>query len=318
MSKFFSELEEADRERKLREEAQGSPRGAAPGPAALPGPRPARRRLLGDLLVREGLATRAQLDAALRTQQERGTYTPIGQILVDGGLITQEQLEVVLEKYDKTYRLGDILVETNAITEEQLDLALQHQRKTGLRLGDVLLRLGLVTEARMKDALCRQLRIAFVDLDQVTLDRSVAQLVNRRYAQQRRVIPIGRSGSRVTLAMDDPTDIDAIEELESSTGCRIEVVTSTSAAFDRALVRAYEARAEPEGTPTEPRPEPRIEPSTGVAGSRPAPGELEALRRELEAATRALDEVRERYAALLRDRQEVADRLEAVLRRLKT
>lgn len=318
------------RERKLREEAEARARDpVAPAGSRSERRAPARRRLLGDLLIRDGLITRAQRDAALRTQQERGTYTPIGQILVDGGLITQEQLKVVLEKYDKTYRIGDILVETNAITQEQLDLALQHQKKTGLRLGDVLLRLGLVTEARMKDALCRQLRIGFVDLDHFAIDRSIAHLLNRRYAQQRRVIPIGRSGSCITLAIDDPTDVDAIEELESSTGCRIEVVTSTSAAFDRAFRRTDERPAEAE----EPRARRDIGPKGEAGAAAPDEGagastesrwtlaELtaarDALRRDLEAATQALHELRERYSALLRDRQEVADKLDAVLRRLK-
>jgi len=302
----------------------------APAPAESPQPqraRRARRRLLGDLLIRDGLITRAQLDAALHAQDKLDAYAPIGHLLVDQGVITPDQLAVVLDKYERNYRLGDILVETDAITEEQLETALQQQRKTGLRLGDVLLRLNLVTEERMKEALCKQLRIALVDLDQVALDRSIAQLVNRRYAQQRRVIPIARHGNRITLAMDDPTDVEAIEELESSTGCRIEVVTSTSAAFDGAFRRAYAASPGAE-SPREVGPDAEAgvaSPNGGPAPSvesRRALVELTAardtLRSELEAAARALAELRERHAALLRDRQEVADRLEAVLRRLKT
>jgi len=106
------------------------------GPA---GRAPARRRLLGDLLIREGMITRAQLDEALRAQARSDEPRPVGEILVDRGVITQSQLNFVLDKYHKKYRLGDLLVETNTITEEQLGLALAHQKQTDLRLGDILL-----------------------------------------------------------------------------------------------------------------------------------------------------------------------------------
>src|SRR5262245_55922126 len=97
--------------------------------------RPARPRLLGELLVREGLITEEQLAAALRAQDANPDGTPIGQLLVEQGALSPADLEVVLERYHKKYRLGDILVETNVISETQLQLGVDHHRRTGLRLG---------------------------------------------------------------------------------------------------------------------------------------------------------------------------------------
>lgn len=348
-----------------------------------------RRALLGNLLVREGLVTEGQLEEALRTQAEVDTFTPIGQILVGQGIITQAQLNVVLEKYHKKYRLGDVLVETNIITDAQLHLALDHQKKTGLRLGEVLLQLDLVTEEQMKRALCQQFAVTFVDLDTVVLDRSLVRLLNKSYAQHRRVIPIAKVGDRITLAMDDPTDVELIHELTSFTGLKVDVVTSTYAAFQRALARAYEdGPAAPPPEPLEEAPAGAHDTSTEESGDSRALAELEAAYQalqhehavtveafqeltewhartlaELEAAHEALREAREasaraergsetrqagtsralaeletshqtlcreyevtaqvlqheraQYLALLKDREETADRLEAILRRLK-
>ena len=93
-------------------------RPALPGvelPARPPEVRSAPRRLLGEILVDEGLITQGQLDEALWVQAEQSPQIPIGQILVEQGAIRREQLDAVLDKH----RLGDLLVTMNAITREQ-------------------------------------------------------------------------------------------------------------------------------------------------------------------------------------------------------
>jgi Type II secretion system (T2SS), protein E, N-terminal domain len=263
-------------------------------PVGAPGSSGARRRLLGSFLIREGLITSAQLDEALQVQASLAEPRPIGGLLVDHGRVTQEELNYVLEKYHKKYRLGDLLVETNAITEAQLEQALEHQRKTELRLGDALLQLNFLTERQMRQALCQQLQIDFVDLDVVGLDRALGGLVPRDYAARHRVLPVARAGNRLTVAMDDPTNTDIVQQLETVAGCRIDVVTSTRAAFQRALVRLYG-----EG-PTAGEPPPA---SAAAPAPDPAHGELaalrtayEALRRDRQTAAEALRELSERHA----------------------
>jgi hypothetical protein len=198
-----------------------------------------RRLPLGELLVRERLITPDQLEAALREQGASGTYTPLGQVLVAQRAITQGQLNELLDRYHKKDRLGDILVETNVLSEEQLQCALQHQKATGARLGQVLVALNLVTEVQMKEALCKQFGVALVDLDGLVLDASLAQLVNRAYAEHHGVIPIAKTGDRLTVAMMDPAASDVVDELRASTGCAVEIVTSTSDAIQRAFTRLY-------------------------------------------------------------------------------
>src|SRR5262245_1119857 len=124
-----------------------APPAPAPAPVASPavapaGEQPPRRRLLGEILLDEGLVTRQQIDSALRVQAEQRRGVPIGQLLIEQGAITKEQLGAILDRY----RFGNFLVETSAITEEQLDAALQRQKATGLRLGEVLLQLKFLTE----------------------------------------------------------------------------------------------------------------------------------------------------------------------------
>jgi hypothetical protein len=198
-----------------------------------------RRGLLGDLLIREGLINEPQLQQAVLVQKESQPDVPLGQILVLQGAITQAQLARVLERYHKKYRLGDILVETERITEDQLRIALDHQAKTGLRLGDALLQLNFLTEEELNRALCTQFGITFVDLDRLILDRDVAELVDKEYAQKHRVIPIAKGDRVIVLAMDDPSDLRTVAELEAATRSRVNVVTSTHAAFQRAFARVY-------------------------------------------------------------------------------
>lgn len=211
-------------------------------------------RRVGELLVKERLITETQLEAALRIQPTLKAYTPIGQVLVDQKLITLRQLNAVLDKYGKRPPLGRILVTAKVITEAQLESALASQRKAGLRLGDTLLHLGFVTEQQLKQAVCIQRNIPFIDLDSFTPDPSLGltKLVKKAYAERHRVIPITKLGNSLTVAMDDPTDFRVIEMLQASTGCTVNVVTSTRASFRRAFAKLY---GEDLGGPTSARPE---------------------------------------------------------------
>lgn len=231
---------------------------------------PGAAHFLGELLVEEGLLTEAQLRDALRAQKQLKAPPLLGQILVDQKMLTQAQLDSALEKYHKKYRLGDILVKSKAITEEQLQTALQHQARTGFRLGYVLLQLNFLSEEQLKRALARQLNVPFVDLDEYVIDPRLSSLINRRYATQHRVAPIAKSETCLTLAMDDPTDLMVLDQLRASTGLKVDVITSTRAAFNRALARAY-AQPEPAMAPPEEEKAPAGQPTLAVAGPEASP-----------------------------------------------
>lgn len=194
---------------------------------------------LGERLVLEELITREQLAAALQTLGDEHPGHPLlGQTLIEQKALTHQQLARVLERHGRP-RLGEVLLATRAITNEQLAFALEQQARTGLRLGDIFVKLNFVTEKEMKQALCAQLSVPFVDLDNVVIDRTLADLVDSALARARGIIPVAAIGNALTIAMDDPTDQAAVEGLATTTGQAIQVVTSTRAAFRRAFERMY-------------------------------------------------------------------------------
>ncbi|MEW6673493.1 MAG: ATPase, T2SS/T4P/T4SS family [Thermodesulfobacteriota bacterium] len=197
-------------------------------------------RRLGEILKDEGFVNEQQLRAAYKCQSDSKSYLPIGQILVKQNIITTKQLNYLLDRYWKRPRLGDILIRCSAITKELLNEALESQKKTGLRLGEQLVKQNFISEKKMREVLCTQLNIPFVHLENINIDRSLVKLINRNFAQKNNIVPIARIGDTLTLAMDDPTTIWLVEELESMTGMTINVVTSTRSAIKEAYARLYE------------------------------------------------------------------------------
>lgn len=195
---------------------------------------------IGQILIDEGLVTKVQLKEAFKAQEQLKTYKPVGQILVDQNALTRNQLNHVLDRFHKRPRLGEILLRSGAISRELLDIALEHHRKTGVRLGEAVVELNFLTETEMRQSLCTQLNIPYVNFDNLTIDRSLSRLINRNFAQKNRIVPIAKMGQTVTLAMDDPTESDLVRELQSITGLSINVVTSTRAAILAAFSRLYE------------------------------------------------------------------------------
>ena len=219
---------------------------AVPEPSASTDtPRPARGLRLGELLVKEGLVTRPQIDESLRMQANLDRYVPLGHVLIAQRLISRDQLVAVLERHRRSTRLGDLLVKSGEISQEQLETALAEQRRAGQPLGATLMRLNMVTEERLRLALCRQLHIRFFNLDAIIIDPTLRGLVNERFALKYRVVPLARVSNTLVAAMDDPTMTRVVDDLHRSTGLRIEVITSTAGAITRALERLYQTEALP-------------------------------------------------------------------------
>ena len=91
----------------------------------------------------------------------------------------------------------------------------------------------------MREALCAQMQVNFFDLDRIPLDRALAALVNEKYAFRRKVVPIFRTERMLVVAVDDPTDLTIIEDLQQLVRLRVEIVTSTAEKIQRALARLY-------------------------------------------------------------------------------
>lgn len=201
---------------------------------------------LGYLLIKDGLITQTQLDEALQVQDRLSTSTPIGQILVDQGVISRRQLNATLDRYGKRSRLGQVLVQAKVLTPAQLAIGLDQQQRLGLRLGETLVQLNYISEEAMRRALSTHLSIPYFDLRSVTPDQRLARLINKNYAKTHRVIPISITGNTITIAMDDPTDVRVIEEIKSFTGGMVNIVTTTYPILQRLFARLYDGEAQQE------------------------------------------------------------------------
>jgi len=201
---------------------------------------------LGELLLAEGLVTPAQLEESLKVQSGTEGYAPLGHILVAQKIITRDQLLSVLERHRRSTKLGDLLVKSREISRAQLETALAEQRRAEVPLGETLIALGYITEERLRLTLCRQLHIRFFALDSIIIDPTLRTMVNEKFAVKHRTVPLARIGNLLVVAMDDPTQTRVIDDLQRSTGLKIEVITSTSASIARALDRLYRVEVHPQ------------------------------------------------------------------------
>ncbi|SDS78542.1 type IV pilus assembly protein PilB [Paenibacillaceae bacterium GAS479] len=136
-------------------------------------------------------------------------------------------------------RLGDLLVESEVITETELQEALKEQGRTKQKLGDLLIAQGYMTEQQLIEVLEFQLGIPHVSLFKYQIDPTIAQIIPESLARRYQVIPLHKEGGKLMVAMADPLDYFAIEELRMSTGFRIEPAISTKEELQRAIARYY-------------------------------------------------------------------------------
>ncbi len=140
----------------------------------------------------------------------------------------------------KRKRLGEILLDEGLISEEQLKAGLDKQkREKGLKIGQALVALGAVTEEDVAKAIWQQRQIPYVDLDSYALDPNVIELVPEKLARSYLVLPLFRIGNALTVAMADPLNLIAVDDLRSKTGCEIEPVISTEGKITRCLDHYY-------------------------------------------------------------------------------
>jgi len=136
-------------------------------------------------------------------------------------------------------RLGELLVESGLITQAQLQEALKTQKISGERLGRVLSMLGFVTEQDIINVLEFQLGINQVDLFGINLDPEIIKLVPEAMARRFKAIPVRKAGNVLTVAMVDPLNLVAIDDLRLATGCDIEPAIALEKEIDDAIQRYY-------------------------------------------------------------------------------
>jgi len=137
-------------------------------------------------------------------------------------------------------RLGDRLVAEKLITTEQLQKALAEQKGSADKLGTILVRLQFITEDSLVSFLSKQYAIPAITVAQVDPDPDVLKLVPEQIAKKHGVLPIKRMGNTLTLAMADPTNVFALDDVGFMTGLQIQPVVASEAAIRKAFERLYD------------------------------------------------------------------------------
>jgi hypothetical protein len=136
-------------------------------------------------------------------------------------------------------RIGDYLLEAGALTEDELEEALEIQRRTGERLGRVLVKLGHVSESSIATVIERQLGIPRVSLAEYVVADDVIKIVPENMARRYKVLAVERDGNKLTLAMADPLNVLAIDDIKLATGFEVSPVVAPEDEIVRALDQYY-------------------------------------------------------------------------------
>ncbi len=136
-------------------------------------------------------------------------------------------------------QLGELLMERGVITREKLDHALLAQKESGGLLGQILVRLGFVKEEEIAQSLTAQFGFPYLPLGNYEIDLSVTKLVSKNVALQYLLVPIDKIGNVLTIAMADPLNSQAVEDIELVTKCKVQVFVSTMTDIKQAIEKYY-------------------------------------------------------------------------------
>ena len=142
-----------------------------------------------------------------------------------------------------TKQLGELLVERGIITPAQLQEALKLQSERGGLLGQVLVSMGFAKEEEIAQVLTVQYGFPYLPLSNYEIDAEVVATVPENICRQFRLVPIDKIGKSLTLAMANPLDVKAIEEVESLSGCTVQAFVSTAGEIKKTVEKYYPASA---------------------------------------------------------------------------
>jgi type IV pilus assembly protein PilB len=136
-------------------------------------------------------------------------------------------------------RLGELLVRENLISVQQLRKAQEEQQKSGSRIGTALIKTGAIEESKLTDFLSKQYGVPAINLKDFDIDPEIIRLVSKEVAEKHLVIPVNRAGPSLIVAMCDPSNIYAVDDLKFLTGYNIEAVVASEPSIRDAIERYY-------------------------------------------------------------------------------
>jgi type IV pilus assembly protein PilB len=180
-------------------------------------------------------------------------------------------------------RIGELLLKEKRITPAQLQEALTYQKTNGGKLGFNLVKLGFVKDEEITAFLSKQYGVPSINLTQFEIDASIIKLIPSETAHKYQIVPLSRAGATLTIAMTDPTNVFAMDDIKFMTGYNVEPVVASETAVSEAILKYYSAPAAPRG--------PRETASTTTqAESMSSASSLDMVTRALEESAAIVDE----------------------------
>ena len=135
--------------------------------------------------------------------------------------------------------LGELLLDRGVINQSQMDQGLALQREKGGLIGEILVELGFVKEDDIAQALTAQYGFPYLPLGNYDVDKDITNIIPGRVARQYLLVPIDKIGNNLTLAMSNPLNVQAIEDVELLSGCSVQTFVSTSSDIKKAIEKYY-------------------------------------------------------------------------------
>jgi type IV pilus assembly protein PilB len=136
-------------------------------------------------------------------------------------------------------RLGELLLKENMVSPQQLQEALNHQKMNGGKLGKAFVSLGFVKDEEITSLLSRQYGVPSINLDHFEVDPAIIKIIPAETARKYQVLPLSRSGATLTIAMADPTNVFAMDDIKFMTGYNVEPVVASETALEESIDRYY-------------------------------------------------------------------------------
>src|SRR3989441_4857553 len=136
-------------------------------------------------------------------------------------------------------KLGEMLIKAGLLTPQKLQEALEYQKTNGGKLGFNLVKLGIVKEEEITRVLSQQYGVPAINLAKIEIDDAVVKLIPSEVAQKYLIMPVSRTGATLTIAMMDPTNVFAMDDIKFMTGYNVEPVVASEVAIKEAIDRYY-------------------------------------------------------------------------------
>src|SRR5712692_3623102 len=136
-------------------------------------------------------------------------------------------------------KLGELLLKENMVTPQQLQEALSHQKMNGGKLGKAFVSLGYVRDEEITSLLSRQYGVPSINLDHFEVDPTIIKIIPAETARKYQILPLSRSGATLTIAMADPTNVFAMDDIKFMTGYNVEPVVASESSLEEAIEKYY-------------------------------------------------------------------------------